>query len=226
MEGSWFWLAAAVSLAVRLTPGGDLLLAPFALFTTWAHECCHAVAALVMGGRVQSITIHLDGSGLATSVIPAGRLAQGVVTSAGYLGASLVGCLLMAAARVQRWTRAILWAVGVSMLVTLVLWVRNVFGVVLVLAWAGTLIVLARRGSSRAVRFFLGFLAVQVALNAVYDLRVLFLTTTRHSDARTMAGLFVVPAWAWASLWMALSVGMLAWTLWATRARTARVTAR
>jgi hypothetical protein len=68
------------------------------------------------------------------------------------------------------------------------------------------------------VRFLLSFLAIQVALNAVYDLRVLFLIEGGRSDAATMARLFVLPAWFWATTWMVVSVAMLAATLWKTRA--------
>ena len=59
-------------------------------------------------------------------------------------------------------------------------------------------------------------LAVQVALNAVYDIRILFLVHGR-SDAETMARLFLLPAWLWAAAWMAVSAAMLAWTLRITR---------
>jgi hypothetical protein len=222
LEGLWFWTAAAASLAISLTPWGDVLLYPFALFTTWVHECGHAVAAVALGGSVVSITIDPDASGLARSLVPAGRVNDGLVASAGYLGASLVGCLLMAAARIERWSRAILWFTGACMLVTLVLWIRNLFGAVVVLAWAGALLVGARTGSGNVSRFVLGLLAIQVALNAVYDIRVLFLGAAGHSDASTMASLFLLPSWLWASAWMLTSVGMLSWTLWMTRARPAR----
>jgi hypothetical protein len=43
-----------------------------------------------------------------------------------------------------------------------------------------------------------------------------------HSDAEAMATLFLLPSWLWASAWMLMSVGMLGWTLWTTRARTSR----
>ena len=52
------------------------------------------------------------------------------------------------------------------------------------------LLALARKGSGRAPRFILSVLAIQVALNAVYDIRVLFLVNGR-SDAETMARLFL-----------------------------------
>ena len=209
---AWLWFAVGVSLAVSLTPWGPLALYPFTLFTTWVHECGHAVMALLVGGRVASIVIQPDTSGLTRSLVPAGRIAQGLVASAGYLTASLVGCLLTAATRVPRRTRPILSGVGAFMLVTLVLWIRNLFGAVVVLAWGLALLALARPQTGRAARFVLSLLAVQVALNAVYDIRILFLVHGR-SDAETMARLFLLPAWLWAAAWMLASVAMFGWTL-------------
>jgi hypothetical protein len=211
------WLAAALCLGVSLTPWGPLLLYPFTLFTTWVHECGHAVMAVLLGGRVASITIQPDTSGLTRSLMPAGRIARGMVASSGYLGASVVGCLLMAATRVDKRARPILWALGAFMLLTLVIWMRNLFGAIVVLAWGLTLLALARKGSGRGSRFVLSVLAIQVALNAVYDIRGLFFAHRGSSDADTMARLFLAPSWVWAGLWMIMSVGMLVWTLRVTR---------
>jgi uncharacterized membrane protein len=212
------WIAAALSLAVSLTPAAAIALYPFRLFTTWVHEGAHALATVVVGGHVSSIVIRPDASGVTHSLVPDSRLLRGIVASAGYCGAALVGCLLIAATRVERRAHAVLGGVGVCMLLTLVLWVRNPFGAGVMLAWAIAFLVLARRGLGRTAQFLVGLLAVQVALNAVYDIRVLYLVDG-PSDAATMAALFVLPAWLWASAWMLLAVGMLGATLWTTRAR-------
>ncbi len=220
--GQWFWLAVAVSLIVSLTPWAGLLLYPFKLFTTWVHECGHAVATLLVGGRVNSITIRPDTGGLTHSLVPAGRIAGGIVASAGYLGAAAVGCLLIAATRVERWAHAVLLGIGIFMFVTLVVWMRNLFGAAVVLAWGVALVVFARHGVASWVRFFLSLLAIQVALDSVYDIRVLFLIDrAAQSDAMTMQQLFLLPAWVWATAWMITSVAMLVATLWATRQRSA-----
>jgi Peptidase M50B-like len=214
----WFWVAIAVSLIASLTPWGPTLLYPFKLFTTWVHETSHALMTVLVGGRVTAVTIDPDTSGLTHGLVPASRVARGLVASAGYLGAALVGCLLMAATRVERRARTILYGVGAFMLLTVVVWMRNVFGVVVVLAWGLALVTMARRRMANSLRFLLSLLAVQVALNSVYDIRVLFLVNG-PSDAATMARLFLLPAWFWAATWMLMSVAMLGWTLWSTRGR-------
>jgi peptidase M50B-like protein len=165
---------------------------------------------------VTAITIQPDTSGVTHSLVPVGRMSRALVASAGYLGASAVGCLLMAATRVERRAHAILRSVGACMLFTLVIWIRNMFGFVVVLAWGITLVVLGEKNSDWA-KLVLSLLAIQVALDAVYDIRVLFLVESGRSDAATMARLFLLPEWVWAAAWMALSVAMLAWTLRATR---------
>ena len=88
---NWFWVAVAVSLVASLTPWADILLYPFKLFTTWVHECGHALMTVLTGGRVMSISIEPDTSGLTQSLVPVGRVAGGLVASSGYLGAAMVG---------------------------------------------------------------------------------------------------------------------------------------
>ena len=215
--GNWFWAAVAVSLVVSLTPWAEFILYPFRLFTTWVHECGHALMTVLVGGRVASITIEPDASGLTHSLVPVGRITGGLVASSGYLGAAVVGCLLMAATRVEKWAHVILMGLGAFMLLTLVLWMRNVFGFVVVLAWGVVLVMLARKGIANALRFLLSLLAIQVALNSVYDIRALFLIGRGQSDAATMARLFLLPSWVWAMSWMLISVAMLGATLWMTR---------
>jgi len=219
LVGSWLWTAAAVSLVVSFTPWSQFLLYPFKLFTTWVHECGHALMTVIVGGRVTSIAIEPDTSGLTQSFVPIGRAARGLVASSGYLGAALVGCLLMVATRVERSAHTILLGLGACMLLTLVFWMRNAFGFVVVLLWGVALIALASRGIGNASRFLLSLLAIQVALNSLYDIRVLFLIDRGASDAATMERLFLLPSWMWATAWMATSMAMLGATLSMTRGR-------
>ena len=75
----WFWVAVAVSFAASLTPWALPLLYPFKIFTTWVHECSHALMTVLVGGRVTAITIEPNTSGLTHSLIPATRTARALV---------------------------------------------------------------------------------------------------------------------------------------------------
>ena len=211
------WVALGLCLGVSLTPWGPLILYPFTLFTTWVHESGHAVAAVLLGGAVASVTIQPDTSGLTRSLMPASLPAQALVASAGYLTASIVGCFLLSASRVDRRAKPILWTIGALMLVTLVLWIRNLFGAIAVLAWAVALLWLGGRRATKGVAgFAISILAIQVSLNAVFDIRALFLVRGA-SDAATMQRLTGAPSWLWAAAWMGISIVLLVGTLRATR---------
>src|SRR4030095_16830645 len=66
---TWLWIAAALSFALSLTRWGWLVLYPFRLFTTWVHECAHAVMTLLVGGHVSSIVIERKPSGVPSMLI-------------------------------------------------------------------------------------------------------------------------------------------------------------
>jgi hypothetical protein len=63
---------------------------------------------------------------------------------------------------------------------------------------------------SNVPRFLLSLMAIQAALNAVYDIRALFLIDRGQSDAATIARLFFLSSWVWVTVWIGLSVAMLA----------------
>ena len=44
----WLLLAAMISLALAMTPHGRFILYPFTLFTTWVHECSHALMVVLL----------------------------------------------------------------------------------------------------------------------------------------------------------------------------------
>ena len=77
---------------------GWLLLYPFELFGTFIHESWHAIAAVLTGGQSKGMHINWDTSGLAYS---SGGI-RPIVASAGYLGSTLTGGILLLVARHER----------------------------------------------------------------------------------------------------------------------------
>ena len=203
-------LAVSVSLALSLIPGGKYLLYPFRLFTTWAHECSHGLMATLTGGEVRRITLAPDTSGLCVYRVPPGRFRQALIASAGYLGSCVIGCAIyFATLTAPRYASIGMTALGATMLVSLVFWVRNPFGVLTTLAWGLALMTLGQGVPSLTLpadvlRQGLCFLGVQTALQALFDLRELFSVKGR-SDAHAMQKLFWLPAAFWACAWIALS---------------------
>src|SRR5204863_3673282 len=66
---------------------------PLQLFATFIHEGSHALVAFITGNRVMSLTVSPDGSGIVWS--QASGISQLVISSAGYLGATAFGVIML-----------------------------------------------------------------------------------------------------------------------------------
>src|SRR3989440_10224472 len=87
-------LAAVLSIALWFIPFAEVLSYPFRIFVTFIHEGGHALAALVTGNSVQSLSVAMNGSG-ETYTTQGGVFSQMLVSSAGYVGAMTYGALLL-----------------------------------------------------------------------------------------------------------------------------------
>ncbi|MGZ8843725.1 MAG: M50 family metallopeptidase [Pyrinomonadaceae bacterium] len=221
-------IAALISIALWFVPFAEVLSYPFRIFVTFIHEGGHAIAALLTGNSVQSLSVAMNGSG-ETYTTQGGIFSQMVVSSAGYLGAMTYGALLLTLIRRSVAARIVL--VGSS---AIVLALTTIFGVVkpiLAGAWgslsglpftlfAGLLLsaglfAVARFASAKVASFLVSLLAVQCVLNALLDLKTVFFlsspfATTVPTDAVNMYNATGVPAIIWASLWIVLSVLIMA----------------
>src|SRR5438128_6061105 len=86
--------AALISVALWFIPFAEILSYPFRIFVTFIHEGGHALAALVTGNSVQSLSVAMNASG-ETYTTSGGMFSQMLVASAGYLGAMTYGGILL-----------------------------------------------------------------------------------------------------------------------------------
>ena len=124
------------------TPIGRYILYPFLLFSTWIHELFHGLAALSIGGSIIWLNIYSDGSGLAYTSFPTGAFQRAWVASAGYQSTAIVGGIMLMFRRTDMGARVGTCGVGLIMLLTCALFVRNTFGLI-VLVLTGILLVIA-----------------------------------------------------------------------------------
>jgi len=211
-----------LSFVLSFFSWGRRVLFPFQIFTTWVHECCHAAAALFLGGEAISITISPDGSGLTKYKIPKGNLRYGLIASAGYPGASMGGCLIFYLAvsteKNSHYWNAHSMIIFLCSLITLSLlfWVRNLFGFISTLLLGLALAALNYAPMEHYSHEILLFLSIQTALNALFDIRTLFgfkSSKSTISDAHVLQKLFYLPHWCWAISWLGLSLFMMFWTV-------------
>src|SRR6185369_9375667 len=90
----------------------EYLVYPVRLFVTFVHESSHALVAVLTGGSVQSLTISSDGSGVVYSM-GSGLISQLLTSSAGYLGATAFGVLLLYLIRRNFSPNKLLTALGI-----------------------------------------------------------------------------------------------------------------
>lgn len=222
-------IATVITIALWFIPYADYLVYPIRLFVTFVHEGSHVVAALLTGGSVESLTVSPDTSGLVMFKYNS-AFSQLVTSSAGYLGSTAFGVLLLVLIRRAYSARIVLAGSAIFVgLMTLLfglfapLW--NIFsasvsfGSVLFTVASGAiltvgLLAIAKFAGARAARFAVSFLAVQCVLNALSDLKTVFYASSpfanpMQTDALNMANATGLPAIAWVVIWIALSVVMI-----------------
>ncbi|HKP48357.1 MAG TPA: M50 family metallopeptidase, partial [Pyrinomonadaceae bacterium] len=108
--------AAVLSLLLWFIPFAEILTYPFRLFVTFIHEGGHAIAALLTGNSVESLSIATNASG-ETYTTQGGVFSQMLVSSAGYVGAMIYGVSLLVLIRKAVAARIVLF--GSALLVFL-----------------------------------------------------------------------------------------------------------
>src|SRR5687768_2997287 len=218
-------IAAAISVLLSFIPYAELLVYPFRIFVTFIHEGGHAIAALLTGNTVSSLSVAPNASGL-TYTTQGGLISQIFISSAGYLGAMAFGALLLALIRKAIAARLVLLGCGIFVFTLTMIYglFKPLFSIN---AWSGIpftlfagviisvgLFLIARFASARVATFFVSFLAVQCVLNALFDLKALFFLASpfakpAFTDAANMANATGVPALLWVVIWIVAALGVL-----------------
>ena len=223
-------LATAITLILWFIPFADYLVYPIRLFVTFIHESSHALVAVLTGGSVQSLTISMDGSGVVYSA-PGGMIGALLTSSAGYLGTTAFGVLMLYLIRRSFSPNKILTALGIfvaamTLIFTIVspifnfLTLNAAFSSIVFTVIAGGLLATGLVGMGiysnlRVANFAVAFLAVQCLLNAAVDLINVFFVNApiigsdMHTDAANMAAATGIPGIMWVMIWMGISILMI-----------------
>src|SRR5467141_3260226 len=203
-------LAAALSIAFWFIPFAEVLGYPFRIFVTFIHEGGHAIAALLTGNSVRSLSVAMNASG-ETYTTQGGVLSQMFIASAGYLSSMAFGALLLVLIR-----RSIAARVVLAGSALLVFGLTLIFGLIKPIIAGGALsgipftfvagtllalglLALTRFATAGVATFFVSFLAVQCVLNALLDLKTVFflsspLAPSVQTDTVNMANATGIPA--------------------------------
>jgi hypothetical protein len=193
--------ASAVAIILWFVPYAEFVVYPLRIFVTIIHETAHALAALLTGGSVEYISIKPDGSG-ATATRGGWAI---IISIAGYLGTMLYGALLLLLCKRAAVAKGALGATAGLVIIMAFGLIRPLYGfgfftAGLIGLGLGALFYFS---SARVAQFFVGFLAVESCLNALFDLKVLFFLsaeTETRTDALNLQEMTLIPAVVWAVL--------------------------
>lgn len=213
---SAFLLAALVSIALHfIQPWGRYALYPFALLATWAHEMGHGLAAIVLGGSFSRLELYSDLGGVAFHTA-GGFFARPLVSMAGLLGPAVAGGgVIVLGARSERVARSVITVLALAVAISVIIWIRGIFGIVAMSLIAVVLGLLAARGGEMVKLFTTQFIGIQFCLGSLSDFDYMFtpgFTRDGHamvSDTGAIAQSWLLPYWFWGGLVAALSILIL-----------------
>lgn len=203
------WQLLTLTLLITLLWNTNALL-PLRILTVFLHELSHALAAIVTGGEVLSLSINPNEGGLVTT-----RGGSPFwISSAGYLGSLLIGAALFVLALRTDWDRAILAGFGMITLAVATFYVRDFFALGFTLATGAAMLAASRYMSLEFNDMVLRVVGVSSMIYAPLDL---FDDTIRRahlrSDARILAEQVGGSTLLWGGLWLVISVGVIVLTL-------------
>ena len=203
---------------------GDYILWPFTLLATWVHEMGHGIMAELLTDFVR-LEIYNDAGGVALTAQSQSGFVNALIAAAGLLGPAVAGSFFIIFGRKEKSARYLLGGLGLVMLLSILVYVRNAFGVVAVGGWVGALIALSYFGSDKVCYFFVQFIGLQFCVNNFKDFDYMFIESFKRpdehgdikvmlSDTGAMAQNLYLPYWVWGSLVAGSSVLMLIGSLY------------
>ncbi|GGM42722.1 hypothetical protein GCM10011351_30830 [Paraliobacillus quinghaiensis] len=192
-------LALFIILAVFLTQMP--FIGPyFSIVNTLIHEAGHAIMSLVTGGDVQSIALFSNTEG-ATLVSNRYWLGGFMTSIAGYVFASYMAYLFLTLIYKRKSRYVLLIFLGL-LLISLIFWIRNLYGLFWIITIIAVFSWVLARGSKRILDYFALFIASLVLVESVtsaFEIMFLsFVSPSNAGDATTLANMtFLIPALVW-----------------------------
>lgn len=180
----------------------------FNVINTLVHELGHALMALLLEGKVVHIQIFKDTSGVTVTKSRSG-VAAFFVSIAGYPFAAATGllCAWLLSIGYGKWI-----VIGLSLLFlfVMVLWIRNVYGVIWVIVFCllnGVLVFYLKKPVYIEIAAW--FYTLMIIIESVWSSLVLLYLSIfqpdQSGDAANLRNATYIPAFVWALLFVAFS---------------------
>lgn len=229
--------------ALWLVKSDLVVLRPLVWLAVYVHEAMHALAGMMLGLSVQTITINTRGGGLTFMEADRSSLQTIVVASAGYVGAALVGAGSLELCRRLRSGRVACGAVAALVALVGLLWVPwrfdptfsgaavtgstsgdGRFTTLFYVVTTALFVLLAAQPSARLRRVALLMTASALCLISVEGLKQVLDVSAigGHSDAKLAETASPLSSWMWSVLWLLFGVSALVASVWSLVGRADR----
>lgn len=198
-----FVVSTLLTLFLYLAPIPSAFSYPFVWLSTLAHEMGHGLASLMIGGTFESFEMWSDGSGIARTTGGSTRISSAFVSAGGLVGPAIAAMACFFFARTETRARVGAYLFGFIAIFTTAMVVRNLFGIVFVLALALTSLAFAHKAPSWVTQAWVTLIGVQLGLSVFSRGDYLFTETavtgggTLRSDTGQMADALFLPYWFW-----------------------------
>ncbi len=214
---TWLIAAAIATVVLWQLPWGNYVIYPFTILATWFHEMGHGLTALLLGGEFKKLLIFTNGSGLAfhSGSLLFGRVGRALVVAGGPIGPTIAGAAFILASRRFKTAHYGLMFLGCLLMVSALLWVRSLFGLIVIPLWGLTILAIALKTPSWVQGGLIQFLGVQACVSTFHQLDYLFMShaviagQARLSDTGRIAEQLLLPYWFWAGLITVISLLLL-----------------
>lgn len=183
---------------------------PFSWMMTFFHEISHGFAALLTGGSIESIKLHLRGSGLCTTLGGIGF----IISISGYLGAVVwgMGIYLMADKLNKRHTDEMALLMAGIIFLSALFWGRDLITLLIMAVLIAILLTVMKMQDNRFIKLSLKFIGIYILLDAIKA--PTYLIDGRHfGDGARLADTTGIPELIWVMVWFfAAAFGL--YTLW------------
>jgi hypothetical protein len=169
------------------------------------HESGHAIMALVTNGKIERIDLFADTSGQALT-ISNNSFFSFLVVLAGYPFASIATWGLFILLSRQQFYFIIYFSLGL-MLLNLILWVRNSYGILWLISCIGGLGALIYFENNQLTEYVALVICVAAISEAVYSAWIVFYLSFKmpksSGDAYLLSQITYIPAFIWGILFLA-----------------------
>jgi|DewCreStandDraft_4_1066084.scaffolds.fasta_scaffold00022_16 hypothetical protein len=210
-------LIAIATIIIWQIPYGKYILYPFTILGIWFHEMGHGIAALLLGAGLYEIQIHPEGYGFARHSTDAlfGNFGLAFIAAGGPIGPTIAGFLLIISSKGIKAVNIALFLLSLLLVISLIFWIRNFTGILMILAFAGLFIIILTKGKDELRRLTIQFLGIQAFASVYLSIGYLYSNSASigdssfMSDTEYMSRYLLLPHWFWASILILFSIFML-----------------